>query len=125
MIILDNHMHLRRDGRYIDAVKEFKEEEEGEIKDGEYFHSNYSLNKQYEICEKGIIVDKSQYYTLAVLVCHSPYIKDEKYVRISWWKGYQHMGMFKIYEKDVLINTIRALEKIDESFDDMDDLFEI
>ena len=24
MIILDNHMHLRRDGRYIDAVKEFK-----------------------------------------------------------------------------------------------------
>ncbi|MHA1411262.1 MAG: hypothetical protein ACTSO4_01480 [Promethearchaeota archaeon] len=95
-----------------------KEEEEGEIKDGEYFHSNYSLNKQYEICEKGIIVDKSQYYTLAVLVCHSPYIKDEKYVRISWWKGYQHMGMFKIYEKDVLINTIRALEKIDESFDE-------
>jgi len=24
MIILDNHMHLRRDGRYIEAVKEFK-----------------------------------------------------------------------------------------------------
>ncbi|MDG6218804.1 MAG: TatD family hydrolase [Candidatus Thermoplasmatota archaeon] len=26
MIIFDNHMHLRRDGRYLDAIKEFKKE---------------------------------------------------------------------------------------------------
>jgi predicted urease superfamily metal-dependent hydrolase len=24
MIIFDNHLHLRRDGRFLDAVKEFK-----------------------------------------------------------------------------------------------------
>ncbi|MFX1467433.1 MAG: hypothetical protein ACFFB8_02135 [Promethearchaeota archaeon] len=93
--------------------------DDGDFKDGEYFHKNASLNKQYEICEKGIIVNKTENRLFAVLICHTPYLKDEKYVRLSWWKNYQHAGMFKIYDKNVLNNTIISLEKIDESFDDL------
>ncbi|MFW9972366.1 MAG: hypothetical protein ACFFDF_19425, partial [Candidatus Odinarchaeota archaeon] len=55
----------------------------------------------------------------AALICHSAYLTEEKYVRLSWWKNYQHAGMFKIYDKYVLNNTITALEKIDETFDDI------
>jgi predicted RNA-binding Zn-ribbon protein involved in translation (DUF1610 family) len=92
--------------------------EEGDFQQGEYFHNNASLNKQYEICEKGITVNKTQNRLLAVLICHSALLKNEKYVRISWWKSYQHKGMFKVYEKQVLNNLINALEKIEASFDD-------
>ena len=76
---------------------------EGEWQEGEYFHENVSLNKQYEIAEKGITIRKN-----------------EKYVRISWWKKsfYQHAGMFKIYDENVLYNVIQALKKIDENYDD-------
>ena len=93
--------------------------EEGAFQDGEYFHKNASLNKKYEICEKGITITKTDNRMFAVLICHSAYLKDEKYVRLSWWKNYQHAGMFKIYDKYVLTNMILALEKIDESFDDL------
>lgn len=100
-----------------------KEEEkkviEGTLLDGEYFHSNVSLNKDYEIAESGIIINKTPNRLFAVLICHSPMIKDEKYVRLSWWKNLQHAGMFKIYNRDVLNNTIHALERIDGSFDDL------
>ncbi|MFW9988892.1 MAG: hypothetical protein ACFFC3_09575 [Candidatus Odinarchaeota archaeon] len=93
---------------------------EGEVfQDGEYFHKNASLNKQYEICEKGITINKTSNRLFAVLICHSAYLKDEKYVRLSWWKNYQHAGMFKLYDKYVLNNLIIALEKVDESFDDI------
>lgn len=88
------------------------------FKDGEYFHTKLSLNKEYEICEKGIIVHSSNTRVLAALICHSSILKEEKYVRISWWKTYQHAGMFKIYNKAVLQNTIKSLEKIEESFDE-------
>jgi len=98
---------------------ETKEVLKGDFHDGEYFHNNVSLNKKYEICEKGIIVNKTPNRLLAALICHSPLIKDEIYVRLSWWKSLQHAGMFKIYNKDVLSNTINALEKIDASFDDL------
>jgi ribosomal protein L37AE/L43A len=91
----------------------------GDFQDGDYFHKNVSLNKQYEICEKGIIISKTNNRLFAVLVCHSGYLKEEKYVRLSWWKNFQHAGMLKIYDKYVLNNTIRSLEKIDESFDDI------
>jgi len=100
-------------------AKEKKLTEEGAFQDGEYFHKNASLNKQYEICEKGITINKTDNRLFAVLMCHSAYLKDEKYVRLSWWKNSQHAGMFKIYEKYVLNNIIHALEKIDESFDDI------
>jgi len=93
--------------------------EQGEFQEGDYFHKNVSLNKQFEICEKGITIKKAENRLFAVLICHSAYLKDEKYVRISWWKAYQHAGMFKIYDKEVLKNVILALEKIEESFDDM------
>ena len=63
--------------------------EDGDFHDGEYFHKNASLNKQYEICEKGIIINKTENRLFAVLICHNPYLKDEKYVRLSWWKNYQ------------------------------------
>lgn len=93
--------------------------EEGMFQEGMYFHKNVSLNKQYEICEKGITINKTENRLFAALICHSAYLKDEKYVRLSWWKNYQHAGMFKIYDKHVLNNTINALEKIDSSFDDI------
>lgn len=99
--------------------KDKKEIEEGVFQEGEYFHKNASLNKQYEICEKGITINKTENRLFAALICHSAYLKEEKYVRLSWWKNYQHAGMFKIYDKYVLNNTIVALEKIDEFFDDM------
>jgi ribosomal protein L37AE/L43A len=103
--------------------KESKEEkskiEKGEFQDGEYFHKNASLNKQYEICEKGITISKTENRLFAALMCHSAYLKEEKYIRLSWWKNLQHAGMFKIYDKEVLSNTITALEKFDESFDDL------
>ena len=92
---------------------------EGEFQDGSYYHKNASLNKQYEICEKGITIQKTENRLFAVLICHNAYLKDEKYVRLSWWKNYQHAGMFKIYDKFVLHNSIIALEKIDSSFDDL------
>lgn len=100
-------------------AKEKKIIEEGAFQDGEFFHKNASLNKKYEICEKGITIDKTQNRLFATLICHSAYLKDEKYVRLSWWKNSQHAGMFKIYDKYVLNNIIIVLEKIDESFDDV------
>ena len=30
--------------------------EEGGFQDGDYFHNNVSLNKQFEVCEKGITI---------------------------------------------------------------------
>jgi ribosomal protein L37AE/L43A len=92
---------------------------EGDFLEGAYFYNNASLNKKFEIAESGIIINKTENTLFAVLICHSPLIKDEKYVRLSWWKSFQHAGMFKIYDKVVLNNTIHALEKIDESFDDL------
>ncbi len=98
---------------------EKKEAELGDFQVGEYFHKNASLNMQYEICEKGITINKTENRLFAALICHSAYLKEEHYVRLSWWKNYQHAGMFKIYDKYVLNNTIIALEKIDESYDDI------
>jgi len=93
--------------------------EMGDFYDGEYFHKNVSLNKQYEICEKGIILNKTENRLFAALICHSGYLKEEKYVRLSWWKNFQHTGMFKIYDKNVLSNTINTLEKFEDTFDDI------
>ena len=100
-------------------TEEKKETQFGDFQEGDYFHRNASLNKQYEICEKGITINKTENQLFAALICHSAYLKDEKYVRLSWWKNFQHAGMFKIYDKYVLNNLIIALGKIDESFDDI------
>ncbi|MFX1411907.1 MAG: hypothetical protein ACFFA6_16290, partial [Promethearchaeota archaeon] len=100
----------------LDAEKKI---EKGEFQDGEYFHKNLSLDRRYEICEQGIILKKTENRSFAVLLCHSAYLKEEKYIRLSWWKNYQHAGMFKVYDKDVLNNIIISLEKIEESFDDL------
>ncbi len=96
-----------------------KVEKEG-FQDGEYYHSHASLNKQYEICDKGLTVLKTQNKWFAVLICHTPYLKTDKYIRLSWWKKSvnQHSGMFKIYEKEVLVNLLMSLKKIDEAFDE-------
>ncbi|MFX1571312.1 MAG: hypothetical protein ACFFB0_01050 [Promethearchaeota archaeon] len=102
-----------------ESTEEKAKIEKGEFQDGEYFHKNASLNKQYEICEKGITIIKTENRIFAALICHSAYLKEEKYVRLSWWKNLQHAGMFKIYDREVLHNTIIALEKFDESFDDI------
>ncbi len=102
-------------------VKEEKDIKAGALQDGDYFHKNANLNKQYEICEHGITLSKTPNRWLAVLICHSAYLKSEKYIRISFWKKsfYQHGGMFKIFDKDVLRNAINALEMIDQSFDEL------
>lgn len=101
-----------------DLVEE-KEIEKGEFQNGQYFHKNLSLDRRYEICEKGILLHKTENRAFGVLICHNAYLKNEKYVRLSWWKNYQHAGMFKIYDKDVFNNLIDSLEKINESFDEL------
>ena len=111
--------------KIIKKKEEEKKEKEkkvldGEWQEGEYFHENVSLNKQYEIAEKGITIRKTPNRWIAVLICHNAQLTNEKYVRISWWKKsfYQHAGMFKIYDENVLYNVIQALKKIDENYDD-------
>jgi len=96
-----------------------EDEDKGGFLDGNYFHDQLTLNKEYEICEKGIIIEKTETRVLAALICHSPLLKSERYVRLSWWKTYQHAGMLKIYDNHVLNNLIKALEKFDESFDEL------
>jgi uncharacterized protein YbaR (Trm112 family) len=56
---------------------------EGEFQDGEYFHQELTLNKKYEVCKKGIIINKTTNRVFAVLICESSY--KEKYVRVSWF----------------------------------------
>jgi ribosomal protein L37AE/L43A len=101
------------------STPEKKDIEEGDFQEGEYFHKNASLNKRYEICEKGITINKTDNRLFAALICHSAYLKEEKYVRLSWWRNYQHAGMLKIYDKYVLHNLIIALEKFEDSFDEI------
>jgi len=100
-------------------LEDIKKVEEGEFLEGEYFHNIASINKKYEVCEQGIIISKTETRLFAALICHSAYLRDEKYVRLSWWKSFQHAGMFKIYEKEVLNNLIITLEKINKEFDDI------
>ena len=102
-----------------ESVADKEKIEKGEFNDGEYYHKNASLNKQYEICEKGITISKTEERLFAALICHSGYLKEEKYVRLSWWKNLRHAGMLKIYDKEVLNNIIVSLEKFDETFDDI------
>ena len=96
-----------------------KKETIGNMIDGEWFHTNMSLNKTYEVAESGIILSKTEERLFAALICHSGYLKEEKYIRLSWWKNLRHAGMLKIYDKAVLNNIIVSLEKFDEDFDDM------
>jgi ribosomal protein L37AE/L43A len=100
-------------------AEKVKKEAIGDLIDGEWFHNNVSLNKSYEIAESGIILSKTEERLFAALICHSAYLKEEKYVRLSWWKNLRHAGMVKVYDKAVLNNIIISLEKIDETFDDI------
>ena len=102
-----------------DTKTKVEEAGKGDIQDGEFFHRNASLKDKFEVCEKGITIHRSSTRWIAALIFHSPQIKDEKYVRLSWWKGYQHGGMIKIYDPAVLKNMIEALKKVDLSFDDL------
>lgn len=110
-------------------IKEKKVEEEGgekketligELLEGEWFHKNTSLNKQYEIAESGIIVNKTDNRMLGVLICRNSLLKGERYMRLSWWKQsfYRHAGMLKIYENDVLKNLMEGITKIDQNYDE-------
>ncbi len=92
----------------------------GNIQEGDYFHNNASLNKKYEICEKGITISKSPNRWLAALLCHNTYLSSSKYIRLSWWKKeiYTHAGFFKIADPPVLNNLIKTLVKINSSFDE-------
>ncbi|HEY0089236.1 MAG TPA: hypothetical protein VGB37_10350 [Candidatus Lokiarchaeia archaeon] len=104
--------------------KKSEVEEKKKIEAGDFQEDPNSfpkLNPKYEVVEKGITINKTPNRWLAVLICHSAYLKGETYIRLSWWKKsiYQHAGMIKVYDKEVLINIIKALEKIDESFDEV------
>ena len=104
----------------IKEIKKKKEVAVGEIQEGDYFHNNASLNKKYEICEKGITISKSPNRWVAALLCHSSYLSSSKYIRLSWWKKEinTHAGFFKITESIVLDNLIKSLKKINSSFDE-------
>ena len=87
--------------------KSVEDAETEEVKKGEFQGADAfpRLNPEYEIVEKGILVQSTNTRVIAVLICHSSILKEEKYVRISWWKTYQHAGMFKIYNRAVLQST--------------------
>lgn len=97
-----------------------KDEEKGEEEKQEDFlkdSKTFNLNQQYEILEIGIPIKEGKF---AVLICHDAKDESDRYIRLSWWKDsyISHKGMIKIKESTVLNNMIKALEKIDEAFDD-------
>lgn len=106
----------------IKTEEEKKKEQmpEGEFVDGELFHEQASLSKKWEVCDKGITLLKEKTRWFAVLICHPPDEPKFHYVRLSWWKKsfYEHGGMFKIFDKPVLNNLIKALEMIDANTDE-------
>jgi len=104
----------------IKEIEKKKEVTTGEIQEGDYFHNNASLNKKYEICEKGITISKSPNRWVAALLCHSSYLSSSKYIRLSWWKKEinTHAGLFKITESAGWKKVIKSLEKINSSFDE-------
>jgi ribosomal protein L37AE/L43A len=87
---------------------------------GEWFQKNTGINIKYEVCKKGIVVEKSPKYMLALLICSSPDLPDSYYLRISWFKDSinLHHGMIKVTEPAELVNLIKVLEKFDKDFDD-------
>ncbi len=103
-----------------DKKKEEEKPEDLEITTGDWFMKNTKLNPKYEICDQGIIVHQTEKIMIAVLLCHSPDFPNSKYCRISFFKerARVHLGMVKIRKKEVLQNTIDALEKIDTNFND-------
>jgi ribosomal protein L37AE/L43A len=108
---------LRKEDK-ISATKEQKEVKKGDFQDANSFPR---IDPRYEIALKGITIQKTPNRWFAVLICHTPELKNDRYIRLSWWKKsiYQHAGMFKVYDRDVLKNLIISLEKLDESFDDL------
>ena len=96
-----------------DEEKGEEEKQDGSLKD----NITFNLNQQYEVPEKGIPIKDGKF---AVLICHAAKDESDRYIRLSWWKdSYMlHKGMIKIKERTVLNNMIKALEKIDEVFDD-------
>ncbi|TFG29806.1 MAG: hypothetical protein EU532_02315, partial [Promethearchaeota archaeon] len=60
---------MKQEAEKVEIDKQKKFEEDG-FQEGEYFHKSVSLNKQYEICEKGIIIQKTENRMFAVLICH-------------------------------------------------------
>ncbi len=91
-----------------------------EFKSGEWFMNNTAVNKKWEICEKGLIIDKTSKSLLAGLICHTPIMPNSKYIRLSWFKNSTnlHAGMQKISNSAELDNIIKVLIKIDDNFDD-------
>jgi len=100
---------------------EVEETDTDELHDGQYFMDHTTLNKKWEICDKGITVSRDPGKRwVATLMCHTPTFPNIKYLRISWWKKSTnaHGGMFKIEEYEEIENVIIALERLDALFDD-------
>jgi ribosomal protein L37AE/L43A len=93
---------------------------EGTFEDGLNFMEHTGLNRKWEICEKGITIEKDKTRWVAVLICHTPDESESKYIRLSWFRKsfFEHAGMIKIYSGDVLANIVKALELIDDNFDE-------
>lgn len=88
---------------------------------GEYFMKEHALNPKWEIADMGITIEREENKSwYAVVMCHSPEFEKTKIIRLSWWKKSinEHAGMFKMTEMGELDNTILALERIDEEFDE-------
>ncbi len=101
-------------------IKTDKKEFEGTFEDGTIFMEQAGISKKWEICEKGITLEKDKNRWVAALICHSPDEPETRYIRLSWFRKsfYEHSGMVKIFAGDELNNTISALEKIDTNFDE-------
>lgn len=100
--------------------KEQKAEVEEKFKSGEWWQKHTAINPKWEIAEKGTIIDKTSRRMIAAVICHSPLLPSEKYIRLSWFKKSVnlHKGMMQITDAQELSNLIESLEKIDREFDE-------
>jgi ribosomal protein L37AE/L43A len=108
--------------KIIKSKEEKKEEksEEQTFESGEWFMQHTSINRKYEIAEKGIIFVKNNKENIAAVICHTPEMPTIKYVRLHGFKetANLHHGMIKINEKAELQNLIKILGMFNEDFDE-------
>lgn len=100
--------------------KEEKKTVKSKFKPGEWWMKHTAINPKWEVAEKGLIIDKTSKSMIAAVICHSPILPTDKYIRLSWFKKSVnlHKGMMQITDSAELSNLIQVLEKIDAEFDE-------
>jgi len=103
-----------------EPIKEKEKETELEFTPGKWFMSHTAIERKYEEADEGIIINKNQDNMLASIICHSPGLSEDKYIRLSWFKtsSNMHSGMIKIDDELELRNLINALNLIMNDFDE-------